>query len=347
MVIMLSDRAKNDHELPPSLAKQPLRIGTRGSPLALAQTAQVIDALTKAWPQLPRPQAVTINTTGDRITDRPLADIGGKGLFAAELETALRDGTIDCAVHSMKDMETFLPDGLTIAAVLKRADPRDCLVLSGAQDAPPPEPNALTVLPTGAKVATASIRREAQLRAQRPDLQFVSIRGNVKTRLDKLDAGLADATFLAQAGLDRLSVSRPNALPLSIDDMLPACCQGIIGIECRDDNQPIHMLLGAINHPDSWIAMQAERAVLAALDGSCRSPIAAHAVKVDTAGPGRWHLRAMVAAPDGSAMFRTMQDGSAEEIVSLATQAGHTLRQQVPRHLLDAPSATPAGRDDK
>lgn len=310
------------------LTDRPLRIGTRGSPLALVQTRTAAALLKAAWPGLPEPEIVVVKTTGDRVTDRPLADIGGKGLFAKEIEAALLAGRIDCAVHSMKDMETVLPAGLTIGAALERADPRDTLV---ALDARTPAD-----LPKGGTVATASIRREAQLRALRPDLSFVMIRGNVGTRIEKLRNGLADATFLAQAGLDRLGLALPEATPVEPDVLLPSACQGIVGIECRADDESVRALLEPVNHSDSRAAMLGERATLAALDGSCRTPIAALAEPLDG---GDWRLRALVALPDGSGLFATERRGGRDDLERLGADAGVELKRRAPAWVFEDPPA--------
>ena len=203
-----------------------LRIGTRGSPLALAQATIVRDALAAAHPDLPRGEIVVIRTTGDRVQDRKLDEIGGKGLFTKEIEEALLAGSIDLAVHSMKDMPTYLPEGLIIDCLLKRADPRDALFARAGA--------SIAELPRGATVGTSSLRRQAQLLALRPDLKVTTLRGNVDTRLAKLAAGAADATLLALAGLQRLGMPRQPSAILSPEEMLPAVAQGAIGVETRE-----------------------------------------------------------------------------------------------------------------
>jgi hydroxymethylbilane synthase len=242
-------------------------IGTRGSPLALAQAHMVAAALEQAhaWPE-GKVEIRTVKTSGDRIQDRPLAEVGGKALWTKELDLALLAGETHCSVHSMKDVESERPESLSIAAMLPRADVRDRLI--GAE--------SIAALPNGARVGSSSPRRAAQLKRLRPDLEILSIRGNVDTRLAKLGSGVVDATLLAAAGLDRLG--RPEigaAIPLS--EMIPAPAQGAIGIECRTDDATTSALLQAINHVETHQAVLAERAYTRALGGTCHSPVAAHA----------------------------------------------------------------------
>ncbi|MEY4269515.1 MAG: hydroxymethylbilane synthase [Pseudomonadota bacterium] len=281
---------------------RPLRLGTRASPLALAQAEMVRDALCAAhgWP-VPAVELVAVTASGDRITDRALADVGGKALWTKELDAMLAGGDIDMAVHSMKDVETIRPDAFVIAAMLPRADVRDRIVLrpgltfaaGGA---------VWDALPHGARVGTSSPRRAAQLRAKRADLVITLIRGNVATRLAKLAAGDCDATLLAAAGLDRLEMADVG-VALDIADWLPAAAQGAIGIEARRDDSDVRQALNSIADHATMAAVLAERALLAALDGDCRSPVAAHAAR--DAG-GALILRAQIYAPDG----RVMIDGS-------------------------------------
>jgi len=297
----------------------PLRIATRGSPLALAQANETRDRLAAAHEALGADGAVSIETyrtTGDRMQAGPLADIGGKGLFTKEIEDALLDKRADIAVHSMKDMPTVLPDGLIIAALLPREDVRDALI---ARDI-----IALDQLPSGARIGTASLRRKALLLAQRPDLAVAPLRGNVETRLARIEAGELDATLLAVAGLKRLGlIGRASAL-LDPDDMLPAVCQGAIGIECRADDVETRALLAALNHDETARQVAAERAFLAALDGSCRTPIAGLAtLEGDTI-----RLRGLIVRPDGSetlAAERTAPVGDAER---LGRDIGDELRRR-------------------
>jgi hydroxymethylbilane synthase len=282
-----------------------LRIGTRGSPLALVQAEMVRAALIAAHPALAgggtkdRVEIVTIRTTGDKVQDRTLAEIGGKGLFTKEIEEALLEGRIDLAVHSMKDMPTFLPAGLEIAAMLEREDPRDALIS--------PVASSIAGLPRGAVVGTASLRRQAQLLSLRPDLIVQPLRGNVGTRLEKLARGEAAATLLAIAGLKRLGREAAATAILSPEEMLPAVAQGAIGIEIRTADSRVAALVRAIDHAPTAIAVAAERACLAELDGSCRTPIAAFAEISGT----KLRLRALIALPDGSAAHRAEDSGAA------------------------------------
>ncbi|MEA2779455.1 MAG: hydroxymethylbilane synthase, partial [Rhodospirillaceae bacterium] len=237
-----------------------LRIGTRGSPLALAQAHLVGDRLAAVHAHLPAPEIVVIKTTGDRVQDRKLEEIGGKGLFTKEIEEALNEGRIDLAVHSMKDMPTFLPEGLVIACLLPREDPRDVLFSPHAKN--------LKDLPRGARVGTSSLRRQAQVLALRPDVEVVMFRGNVGTRLEKLAAGQVDATLLALAGLIRLGQAERATAILSTEEMLPAVAQGAIGIEIRESDARTAGLLAPLDDPATEITVGAERACLAVLDGS-------------------------------------------------------------------------------
>ena len=294
-----------------------LRIGTRGSPLARVQTALVCRALEAAHPELAASgvlEVVAIRTTGDRVVDRPLAELGGKGLFCKEIETALLAGRIDLAVHSMKDLPTWLPDGLVIGAVLPRGDPRDVLIARA--------PTTIAELPEGALIGTASVRRRAQLLARRPDLRVADFRGNVETRLGKLAAGEVDAAVLALAGLERLGIEPAGAVVLAPEVMLPAVGQGAIGIECRASDASARTLLAAIDDPASSACLRAERALLAALDGSCHTPIAGHA-ELDG---GRLRLRALIARPDGSECLRAARRGAIADAEALGRDAGHELR---------------------
>ena len=245
-------------------------IGTRGSPLALVQAETVRDALAAAHPHIAEKLAIEIIvTTGDRVRDRSLSEIGGKGMFTKEIEAALQGGAIHMAVHSMKDMPTWQPDGLAIVCQLPREDPRDALICARAR--------AIDDLPRGAVIGSASLRRKSQLLMRRPDLDVVLIRGNVETRLAKLEAGEVDGTLLAMAGLNRLGMTgRANAAALTIDEMHPAVGQGSVCIECRDDDAATRALLAPLNHEPTTIAVAAERAYLAVLDGSCRTPAALH-----------------------------------------------------------------------
>jgi hydroxymethylbilane synthase len=295
-----------------------LVIGTRGSPLALAQANMVRDLLGEAHSGLEVTLSV-IKTSGDRFLDRPLAEIGGKGLFTKEIEDAMVAGLIDIAVHSMKDVPTVLPAGLHIPCLLPREDPRDVLLTADATV------TGIAGLPQGARVGTASLRRKAQLLNLRPDLAVVPIRGNVGTRMDKLAAGEVDATFLALAGLKRLGLAEHAINILAEDEMLPAVAQGAIGIECRAGDAAVEAFLAPLHHPATGIAVAAERALLAALDGSCRAPIAGLA-RLD--GRGRLTLNARVVAPDGGACFDAARAGPGSDAVALGREAAMDLRAQ-------------------
>ncbi len=296
-----------------------IRLGTRGSPLALAQAHEVRDRLRAAHPDLSDEGAieiVVITTTGDKIQDRTLSEIGGKGLFTKEIEEALIDRRIDAAVHSMKDMPTWLPEGLTLSAMLPREDPRDALFARSGE--------SLAGLPAGAVVGTASLRRQAQVMLARPDLKVVPIRGNVQTRLRKLAEGEVDATLLAVAGLKRLDQADKITAPLSPEEMLPAVAQGVIGLEIRADDARTQDRLQAIDDPETAVRVTAERACLAVLDGSCRTPIAAYS-EIDSAA-GLIDLRALVALPDGSNAQRARRQAPLAEAEALGRALGEELR---------------------
>lgn len=297
---------------------EPLRIGTRGSPLALIQAEEVRTRLAEIAPDR-TVEIVHIRTTGDRVRDRLLAEIGGKGLFTKEIEQALFDRTIDLAVHSMKDVETFLPDGLCIAAVLPREDPRDALICATAE--------SLAGIPPGAAVGTASIRRQAQILHRRPDLKVVPFRGNVETRLRKLADGEAAATLLAVAGLRRLGLTGAAAGVLEPEELLPAAAQGAIGLETRADDTVTRDLVAAIDHPDSALCIGVERAMLAALDGSCLTPIGALAT-VDPAN-GLVTLDGLVARPDGTELHRQRRQAAAADALAMGTELGAALRARM------------------
>lgn len=257
-----------------------LKIGTRGSPLALVQARQVACLL-------PNASIHTITTTGDKILDRPLAECGGKGLFSKEIQQALLREEVDIGVHSLKDMETILPEGLVIGAVLERVDPRDVLITKAG--------HTLASLPEGSVVGTCAPRRVAHLKQLRPDLRCVSMRGNVQTRLSKLDSGLVDALILARAALDRLDLAIPHTV-LSIDEMLPAAGQGVIALECLEKNKSA---VSFLNHVPTERCIQAERAVLYHIGGDCHTPISAYAEIIDRQ---KIHLRAKLFKDDGVAI---------------------------------------------
>ncbi len=291
----------------------------------------VHDLLAAARPALAdRLEIVTIKTSGDRIQDRGLAEAGGKGLFTKEIERALIDQEIHIAVHSMKDVPTFLPAGLRLGAFLPREDVRDMWISTQGQ--------TIGDMPTGFRLGTASIRRQAQLLARRPDLEIALLRGNVGTRLEKVAAGAVDATLLACAGLKRLGIAVPNGHVLGTDDMLPAAAQGVVGIEIRDGDEDTAALLADINDRDAETAVHAERAFLAALDGSCRSPIAALA---EPLGGDGFRFRGEILSTDGRAVFRIEREGKAAALDQLATDAAEALKGQAGETFMKAFLAGP------
>lgn len=298
---------------PPSTAAA-LRIGTRGSPLALAQAREVAERLSAAHGiEAGRIETVVIRTSGDRILDRPLSEAGGKGLFTKEIEEALISGEIDLAVHSMKDVPTVLPEGLELAAILPREDVRDAFVSIRWP--------SLDALPPGARVGTSSLRRGAQIQRRRPDLAVVPFRGNVGTRLRKLADGEADATLLAMAGLNRLAMADRATAAIPTDVLLPAVAQGAIGIEIRSDDAPIRSLVSAISDTASAVAVTAERAFLSRLEGSCRTPIAGLA---RIAGD-RFIFDGEILSPDGRVAHVTHRDGHVSDATQLAVDAADDL----------------------
>ncbi len=308
---------------------RPLRLGTRGSPLAMVQTRTVLARLRAAQPGLAA-EAEVITTTGDAVQDRRLAEIGGKGLFAKEIHEALLDRRIDAAVHSLKDLETALPPGIVLAAVLPREDARDALILPPG--APPPDPaEPLAALPQGAAVGTSSVRRQAQLLHARPDLRVGLLRGNVQTRLAKLRDGQMAATLLALAGLRRLGLADAASIVLPPDVMLPAAGQGIVGITARQDDAALCRLLAALGDAEAMLAATAERALLHELDGSCRTPIGAHAHRLPD---GRLHVEGLVARADGSFLLRRVLVGAPEHAAALGADLGRALRADSPPDVL-------------
>ena len=297
---------------------QALRIGTRGSPLALWQAREVKRLLHEAHPELDDSavEIVVITTTGDRIRDRALAAAGGKGLFTKEIEESLADGSVDLAVHSMKDMPTTLPDGMDICCLLPREDPRDAFISLVA--------GSIADLPEGAIVGTASLRRQSQLLFRRPDLKVVIFRGNVQTRLARLEAGEAAATFLANAGLTRLGMTDRITALIEPEEMLPAVAQGAIGIEIRSNDSATRARLAPLHDTATEAAVIAERAMLAALDGSCRTPIAGLAID-NPNGDGMW-FRAEIVMPDGSRRHVTERTGAWGDAAALGQDAGEELK---------------------
>lgn len=294
-----------------------LRIGTRGSPLALVQArtvaARLADALGCAAEDF---ELVVIRTSGDTIQDRPLADVGGKGLFTKEIEEALLGNRIDLAVHSAKDMPTISQAGLMLAACLEREDPRDVFISRVA--------GSLAELPQGATLGTASLRRQAIAKRMRRDLKVTPLRGNVETRLRKLAAGEVDATLLALAGLKRLGLERHATDIMSEAAFLPAVGQGAIGIEARANDERTRAVLARINHADTFTAVACERAFLAALDGSCKTPIAGHAIIVGETV----QFRGLIARPDGGAAHDISGAGPRDDPGSIGRDAGLALKAQ-------------------
>lgn len=300
-----------------------IRIGTRGSPLALAQARQTKQLLIAAE-GLPEDQIdiIVIKTSGDRIQDRALSEAGGKGLFTKEIEEALLAGTIDLAVHSAKDMPTTLPDGLVLSAYLAREDVRDALIC--------PPGATLAGLPAGAVIGTASLRRQALLKRKRPDLETGLLRGNVETRIKKVASGEFAATLLAYAGLKRLKRAEAAVELLSVEEFPPAIGQGAIALETRENDSSIRALLAKIDDGATHDALRAERAFLAVLDGSCRAPIAGLA-RVDG---GQLRFHGLVLTPDGSAFAEARLSGAAEEAEALGRAAGEEVRSRAPRGAL-------------
>jgi hydroxymethylbilane synthase len=318
--------------VPPHSRGLPLRVGTRGSPLALWQTRDFLQRLRGFCPVLrsaPVFQEHVIRTTGDAVQDRRLAEIGGKGLFAKEIHEALLDGRIDFAVHSLKDLETELPPGIVLACTLTREDARDALILGQACGATDPA-DPFGCLPAHARIGTASVRRQAQLLHARPDLRITTIRGNVQTRLGKLAAGECDASLLALAGLRRLGMADRASVVLDPDAMVPAAGQGIVGITVRADDVELRELLAGIEDPEAKAVSTAERAMLAELDGSCRTPIGGHARLLPN---GQLHLTGLVARADGSFLLKRSLHGGMQQAAEIGAELGAGLRADSPRDL--------------
>lgn len=294
------------------MAARTLKIATRKSPLALWQANFVKDRLEALYPEL-QVELVPMSTQGDKILDTPLAKVGGKGLFVKELETAMLEGRADIAVHSMKDVPVEFPEGLGLHTICEREDPRDAFVSNRF--------TAIDELPQGAVVGTSSLRRQCQLRAERPDLVIRDLRGNVNTRLAKLDAGEYDAIILAAAGLKRLEMAHRITAFIEPEQSLPANGQGAVGIECRLDDHELHALLAPLEHPETRIRVLTERAMNRALQGGCQVPIGAYAL---VEGEEVW-LRGLVGSPDGSRVIRDEIRGPLADGEAL----GHTLAQRL------------------
>jgi hydroxymethylbilane synthase len=321
---------------PPHLRPAPLRFGTRGSPLALWQARHFLSVVAGFCPVLREEdgmlEEVVVATSGDRIQDRRLADVGGKGLFAKELHEALLDRRVDLAVHSLKDLETGLPPGVVLACALPREDARDALVLGPGAAAPDPA-DPWAALPRGALVGTASVRRQAQLLHARPDLRVGMIRGNVQTRLGKVrgEEGGLRATLLALAGLRRLGLEAEAAAVLDAEAMVPAAGQGVVGVTVREDDDGLRALLAAIEDPEARAVSAAERALLAALDGSCRTPIGGHARLLPG---GALRLTGLVARADGSFLLRRTAEGDAADAARIGRELGEALGRDAPADIL-------------
>ncbi len=330
------DAATHHPRVKPHTRALPLRVGTRGSPLALIQTRIFLDLLRSFCPVLSSMNVFeehAIRTTGDAVQDRRLADIGGKGLFAKEIHEALADGRIDFAVHSLKDLETELPLGIVLACTLRREDARDALILGPSCDDPSchrDSADPFACLPAGATIGTASVRRQAQLLHARPDLAIVTLRGNVQTRLDKLANNACDAALLALAGLRRLDLAHRASVILDPDSVVPAAGQGIVGVTVRADDVELLELLAAIEDPEAKAVSTAERAMLAELDGSCRTPIGGHARILPN---GRLHLTGLVARADGSFLLKRSLHGPVADAARIGAELGASLRANSPRDI--------------
>lgn len=289
-----------------------IRIATRKSELALWQARHVAERL-QLLPQVDAVELVPLSTRGDEILDKSLQKIGGKGLFIKELEVAMQTGAADIAVHSMKDVPATMPAGFCIAAILDRANPKDAFVSAGDI--------GFVDLREGATIGSSSLRRQAQLKARRPDLQVIPLRGNVNTRLAKLAAGQYDAIILASAGLERLGLDAHITSQFDTDVMLPASAQGVIGVECRDDRNDLREVLSMLEDPTSKLTTSAERAVSATLDASCQSPVASYA----TVTRDKLIIEALVASPDGSTIIRRRVEGRNTDAEALGMQVANDL----------------------
>jgi hydroxymethylbilane synthase len=304
------------------LDRSVLRIGTRGSLLALTQSGFIQRRIEEAWPDV-KVELTVIKTTGDKIQDVPLAKVGGKGLFVKEIEEALLAREVDLAVHSMKDVPAVLPGGLIIGVVPAREDPRDVLVTHKG--------SGLTDLPPAARVGSSSLRRAAQIRAHRPDILVENLRGNLDTRLRKLDDGMYDAIVLAAAGLHRMGWQDRITAYLEVEDFLPAVGQGALGLELREDDHEVRELLAPLHDQETSIAVQAERSFLETLEGGCQVPIGGHARAVGD----RLELTGLVASVDGSKIFRITRTAPRDEAVRLGIQVAGELLEAGARSILD------------
>eukprot|EP01025_Chloroclados_australasicus_P036026 TRINITY_DN36648_c0_g1_i1.p2 TRINITY_DN36648_c0_g1~~TRINITY_DN36648_c0_g1_i1.p2 ORF type:complete len:356 (-),score=59.74 TRINITY_DN36648_c0_g1_i1:270-1337(-) len=299
--------------------KDVLKIGTRGSPLALAQAYLTRDLLQAAFPALQDEGAIEISiikTTGDKILSSALADIGGKGLFTKEIDEALLDGRIDIAVHSMKDVPTYLPEGTILPTNLQREDVRDAFISVKYND--------ISEIPEGGVIGSASLRRKSQILNKHPELEVVNFRGNVQSRIRKLNEGVVDATLLALAGLKRLGMEDKATKILDYSEMLPAVAQGAIGIACRTGDDRALEYISKLNHEETFLAVMCERAFLRALDGSCRTPIAGHAKLGED---GKLHFRGLLASTDGKHIMEN--EGVCELNLEAAEQLGREVGEEI------------------
>lgn len=312
------------------MAKQRIRIGTRGSMLALKQSGMMKEALERLWPGI-IVELQVIKTTGDKITDVPLAKVGGKGLFVKEIEDALLDGSVDLAVHSIKDVPAALPEGLEIGIIPEREDPRDALIIRQGAD--------MDALPKGAIIGTSSLRRAAQMRKMRPDFEIRNLRGNLDTRLRKLTEGEFDAIILAAAGLRRMGWQDRITLCMDPDEFIPAIGQGALGIEIRSADDRIRRFLASLNHPQSAVAVSAERSLLKELEGGCQVPIGGHAKVTGSV----IELSGLVASLDGMEVFRVVRTGPLEEAVELGKRVAAELLDLGARRILDEVYKSTAG----
>mmetsp|Transcript_7576 Transcript_7576/g.14873 ORF Transcript_7576/g.14873 Transcript_7576/m.14873 type:complete len:374 (+) Transcript_7576:37-1158(+) len=307
--------------MPMMAAEAKIRLGTRGSPLALAQAYETRRRLAEAFPEElgkdgEHVQINIINTSGDMKLDKALSEIGGKGLFTKELDVALLTNEVDFCVHSMKDVPTWLPEGTHLETMLPREDTRDAFIS--------PKFSSIEALPKGSVIGSASLRRQAQILAVNPGVSCVNFRGNVQTRLRKLDDEVVDATMLALAGLKRMSMEDCITKILSWDEMLPAVAQGAIGIQVRSDDEKTIKYISALNDDNTKKAVSCERSFLATLDGSCKTPIAAQAVLKD----GIVHLKGLVCNPDGTKMFRAERTGPVADLMAMGKDAGEEIRAE-------------------
>lgn len=298
---------------------EPLRIGTRGSPLAMAQAYETRKRLQEKFPELLEDGALEIcvmKTQGDMILDKSLMELGGKGLFTKELDTALLQNEVDICVHSMKDVPTWLPEGTVLPCTLPREDTNDAFIYKDGSV------KTIDDLPDNSVIGTASLRRQAQLMAKNPTLKCVNFRGNVQTRLRKLDDGVVDATLLAIAGLKRMNMDSCATSVLDWDEMLPAVAQGAIGIQCRSNDARSLKYIEALNHEETLSCVECERSFLEALDGNCKTPIAGQARIVD----GKIKFRGLIAMPDGSSKYTIESEGTVEDAKKIGRDAGEKLK---------------------